>query len=86
MIALGPVTAARSRATAASSPSCPGRLCLRIVTPRSILLKQRRREQPTSSEDLYPDQPTAVVEVEVDCTALDLKVNYLDSGRETRFP
>jgi hypothetical protein len=57
-----------------------------IVTPRSILLKQRRTEQLTSSEDLYPDQPTAVVEVEVDCTVLDLKVNHLGSGGATRWP
>ena len=71
---------------AASSPSCSGRLCPSMVVPRSILLKQRRREQPTSSEDLYPDQPTAVVEIEVDCSVLDLKVNHLGSGRATRLP
>ena len=35
---------------------------------------------------LYSDQPTAVVEVEVDCTVLYLKVNHLGSGRATRLP
>jgi len=66
--------------TAVAQPGSAGRRIPRIAR------KQRRREQPTSSEDLYPDQPTAGVEVVVDCTVLDLKVNHLGSGRETRFP